>query len=157
MNQVPHQLLVHLDQHPEGRIEIRYCYPFSRPHELQEEMIVVAAHNVPVLVRDSLEYLRGRLRARHKVEPIRFPHREILPNVQDGILTVVTRDERRSLPLARLYLYETINNVSKVEIETRMESGDFGADDHEAWQKIRQWANGRAWNDYEFKMNMDSN
>jgi hypothetical protein len=45
-------------------------------------------------------------------------------------------------------LYETIEGVSKVEKEARMESSDFGTDDLEAWSKIRQWANGRAWEGY---------
>jgi hypothetical protein len=151
MNRTPHQLLVHLDWFPEGRLEIRYSYPFAGQHELREQLITVATGDIPSDVREPLEQLRARLRARHTALPVRFPSQEITPKVHDGILTVVTRDQRRSLPIARLYLHETIEGVSKVEKEARMESSDFGTDDLVAWRKVRQWANGKAWEDYKVK------
>jgi hypothetical protein len=127
----------------------------SAPHELREQVVAVESDDIPTAVRRSLEIVRTALRGRHTAVLVRLPHQEILPVVQHGILTVVTRDRRRLLPLARLFLHEAIEGISKVEIETRMESTDFGNVDPEAWQKIRQWCNARAWDAYKLKTKLE--
>jgi hypothetical protein len=151
MSRTPHQLITHLDWHPDGTLEVRYSYPFSQPHEIRAQAILVSSGNVPPDIRESLEYLRAALSTRHAVVPVRLPHQEILPKVQNGILTIVTRDQRRRLPISRLYCYETIDGISKVEREIRMQSSDFTADDRAVWDRLRQWINGKAWEDYKVK------
>jgi hypothetical protein len=151
MSKIPHQLLTHLDSHPDGNLEVRYDYLFSHPHSLPEQIIRVPLGDVSGEILESLEDLRTALSKRRQVVPIRLPHQQILPKVQEGILTVVTRDQRRSLPVTRLYYYEIVEGFSKVEKEVRMESLDFAADELAAWNRLRQWVNAKAWDDYKIK------
>jgi hypothetical protein len=118
---VPHQLLVHLDEHANGDIEIRYDYPFSGAHPLPEQVIRLPAHTVPEQLHADLAAMRTFLRERLEVDSVRIPHSVVTPTLQDAILTVVTRDQRRTLPLARLFCYEVADQLSsRVERESRM-------------------------------------
>ena len=63
--------------------------------------------------------MRSFLRERLKVESVRIPHGVVTPTLQDGVLTVVTRDQRRNLPIARLYCYELVDPLSsRIERES---------------------------------------
>ena len=57
----------------------------------------------------------------------------------------------------RLTYYETFEGLPRVENQIRMEKPDFddNQDLHAAWNKVRQWVNGRAWEDYKIKTKMD--
>jgi hypothetical protein len=156
MSRIPHQLITHLDWHPDGKLEIRYDYPFSQPHPLWEQVIRVPPGDIPPEMRESLVYLRAALSKRYEVVPVRFPHQEILPTVQEGVLTVVARDQRRSLPVIRLYYCEMIAGLSNVEKQVRMEASDFAAEDLAIWNRLRQWINAKAWDDYKIKTKLDT-
>ena len=150
---VPHQLITHFDEHSDGTLEIRYDYPFSTPHHLREQVIRLAPDEVPPRLRTDLKELRGWLRARLDVRAVRIPHGEITPTVRDGILTVVIQDERRKLPIARLYCYETTEQLgSQVERELRMEASDFTPAQRAVWKRIQQEIKGRAWKDFQAKL-----
>jgi hypothetical protein len=150
---VPHQLLVHVDEHANGDIDIRYCYPFSEPHPLPEQVVRLPSNAVPERLRSDLSMLRTLLRDRIRSEPVRIPHGEITPVIQDGILTVVTRDQRRDLPVARLYLYEVAEALaSRRERQSRMEGKEFTDDQRRIWKQIAQAANGIAWSDFQSKI-----
>jgi hypothetical protein len=150
---VPHQLIIHLDYHPDGILEIKYDYPFSAPHTLSEKVIRLVPEEVPQQLRADLTELRNWLRARLDVRPVRIPHGEILPATRDGILTVVIQDQRRSLPIARLYCYEEIKQLgSQVERELRMEAPDFTPEQRAAWKRAQQEIKGRAWMDFQKKV-----
>jgi hypothetical protein len=149
---VPHQLIVHLDWHPNGILEIRYNYPFSWPHTLREQLIRFSPDEVPSHVSADLGHLRSALRARLNVASIRVPHDTIVPTVQEGILTVVTRDQRRDLPVMRLYCYEVAEKLeTRVERELRKEASDCSPDHRATWERVRQWTNGKAWADFQNK------
>jgi hypothetical protein len=150
---VPHQLLVHLDQHPNGDVEIHYSYPFSGDHPLPEQIIRFASGGSPGHVTTDLNEIRASLRSYIQLKPIRVPHGQVTPRLQDAILTVVTRDERRRLPIARLYCREIVPEFrSPVEREGKMEADQFPDNLRDAWTRIRQWANGVAWKDFEQKI-----
>jgi len=84
--------------------------------------------------------------AKIDLKPIRIPHDEVVPTVAPNILTVVTRDHRRALPVIRLTYIETIEKLrARMEREVRMERTDFSLNDVEVWQRLRQWANAKAW------------
>ena len=150
---VPHQLIIHLDYHPDGILEIKYDYPFSAPHTLSEKVIRLVPEEVPQQLRADLTELRNWLRARLDVRPVRIPHGEILPATRDGILTVVIQDQRRTLPIARLYCYETTKQLgSNVERELRMESSDFTPAQRAIWKRVQQEIKSRAWNNFQEKL-----
>jgi hypothetical protein len=150
---VPHQLLVHLDQHPNGDVEIHYNYPFSGDHPLAEQIIRFASGGSPEHVTTDLNEIRASLRSSVELKPVRVPQGEVTPRLQDTILTVVTRDERRRLPIARLYVLEIASELrSAVERESRMDADQFPDNLRDAWTRIRQWANGVAWKDFEQKI-----
>jgi hypothetical protein len=151
---VPHQLMIHLDYHPNGALEIRYSYPFSAPHALSEQVIRLAPGEVPEPLRKELTEIVDWLHARLNVRPVRFPHGELLPGTRDGILTVVVQDQRRSLPVARLYCYEEIRELgSQVERELRMEATDFSSKQLAVWKSVREKIKGMAWAHFQKKMN----
>jgi hypothetical protein len=150
---VPHQLIIHIDYHPDRILEIRYDYPFSAPHTLGEQIIRLVPEEVPQQLWADLAELRDWLRARLDVRPVRIPHNEITPTIRDGILTVVIQDQRRALPIARLYCYETTEQLgSNVERELRMESSDFTPAQRAVWKRIQQEIKSRAWNNYQEKL-----
>jgi len=150
---VPHQLIIHIDEHPDGSLEIRYDYPFSAPHALPEQVIRLAPEQVPLQLRADLIQLRNSLRARLDVRPVRIPHGEIIPAIQEGILTVVIQDQRRKLPIARLYCYELAERLgSKVERELRMETSDFTPAQRALWKRVQQEIKARAWKDFQEKL-----
>lgn len=155
MGRTPHQLLTHVDWHANGELQIRYSYPFAGPHELREQVIHVAAADVPSDIGSTLENLRDLLRARIEVNAVRFPHQKIVPTRQDGIMTVVTQDQRRPLPISRLYYNEIIDGVSKVEKQVRMEQSDFSANDRAVWKTLEQWVSGKAWESYKKLTKLD--
>jgi hypothetical protein len=150
MSKAPHQLITHLDCDPNGDVEIKYSYPFG-PHPLREQVIRASGSEIPSEVRDCIERIHAALVRRRKILPVRLPHQEIVPTVQDGILTIVIRDQRREIPIARLYYNEIIESYSKTEKEVRMERQDFVGEDLKAWDRIRKWVNSKAWNDYKNK------
>jgi hypothetical protein len=150
---VPHQLMIHLDYHPNGALEIRYSYPFSTPHALSEQVIQLASGEVSEQLRKELTEIIDWLHARLDVRPVRIPYGEILPGVRDGILTVVVQDQRRSLPVARLYCYEEIKELgSQVEQELRMEATDFTSKQLAVWKWVREKIKGMAWVHFQKKM-----
>ena len=152
---VPHQLRVHADQHPNGDLEVRYDYPFSAQHRLPERVMRIPATQVPQELQADLNIVRDFLRERIVVQDVRIPHGKVRPKLQDGILTVVTRDEQRALPVVRLYCNETAAGLdSRVEREGRMEANDFSREQLVVWQQIRQVINGLAWED--FKLHLPS-
>jgi hypothetical protein len=149
----PHQLIIHIDYHSDGALEIRYDYPFSAPHILGEQVICLAPKEIPTQIRVDLMELRTCLRARLDVRPVRIPHGEITPTIEDGILTVVIQDQRRVLPIARLYCYETMEQLgSKIERELRMEVSDFTPSQRAVWKRIQQNIKGRAWAHFQEKL-----
>jgi|SRR5208283_99353 len=151
---VPHQLMIHLDYHPNGALEIRYSYPLSTPHALSEQVIRLAPGEVPEQLRKELTEIVAWLHARLDVRPVRIPHGEVLPGTRDGILTVVVQDQRRSLPVARLYCYEEIRELgSQFERELRMEATDFSSKQLAVWKSVRQKIKGMAWAHFQKKMN----
>jgi len=158
MKKIPHQLTTSLDWFcSNGSARIAYDYPHSDP-PLPQQSILVKESDIPSVVERSLEHLRAALRERRKVTPIRLPHQEKLPTLQDNILTVVTQDQTRpEVPLTRLTYYETFEGLPRVEKQIRMEKPDFddNQDLHPACKKVRQWVNGRAWEDYKIKTKMD--
>lgn len=94
-----------------------------------------------------------RCATRHVIHPVRIPHSEVIPTIRDGILTVVTRDQRRQLPIARLYCYEEAAQLgSRVERELRMEAADFTTEQLAMWQRLRQVINGFAWDDFQKRL-----
>ena len=150
---VPHQLLVHLDEHPNGEVEIRYDYPFSEPHPLPEQVITLPADRVPEQLREDFSSLRLLLRSCLEPQPVRIPHGQVTLVFREGILTVVTRDQRRKLPIARLYVHEIAEQLgSRRERESRMEGTDFAADERAIWKRVAQVANGLAWKDFQEKL-----
>lgn len=150
---VPHQLIIHVDWHPDGTLEIRYDYPFSAPHTLREQVIRLAPEEVPPQCRSDLTEIRNSLRARLDVRPIRIPHGEVTPTVRDEILTVVIQDQRRKLPIARLYCDERAEQLgSHVERELRMEASDFTPTQRVVWKRIQEKIKGRAWKDFQKKL-----
>ena len=150
---VPHQLIIHIDYHPDGTLEIRYDYPFSAPHTLGEQVIRLVLEEVPQQLRADLTEFRNWLRARLDVRPVRIPHGEILPGTREGILTVVIQDQRRSLPIARLYCYEEIKQLgSQVERELRMEAPDFTPAQRGIWKRVQQEIKGMAWKNFQEKL-----
>jgi hypothetical protein len=150
---VPHQLIARIDYDPEGNLEIRYDYPFSQPHALAEQVIRLPSSELTDALSGDLRQLRDCLRARLKVSPIRVPHGEVMPTIRDGIMTVVIRDQRRELPLARLYVCEEARELgSRVERELRMEASDFTAALRETWDRVRKFVNSRVWNDFQGRM-----
>jgi hypothetical protein len=121
---VPHQLMIHLDYHPNGALDIRYSYPFSTPHALSEQVIRLAPGEVPEQLRKELTEIVDWLHARLNVRPVRIPH----------------------LPVARLYCYEEIRELgSQVERELRMEATDFSSKQLAVWKSVREKIKGMAW------------
>jgi hypothetical protein len=150
---VPHQLLTHVDYDPQGNLEIRYDYPFSQPHALAEQVIRLAPSEITDVLSADLGQLRDWLRARLNVRPIRVPHGEVMPTIRDGTMTLVIRDQRRELPIARLYVYEEARELgSSVERELRMEAPDFTAAQRESWDRVRKFVNGKVWSDFQTRM-----
>jgi hypothetical protein len=150
---VPHQLIIHIDYHPDGTLEIKYDYPFSTPHTLGEQVIRLMPEEVPQQLRVDLTELRNWLRARLDVRTVRIPHGKILPATRDGILTVVIQDERRKLPVARLFCYELAAQLgSQVERELRMEASDFTSAQRAVWKRVHQDITGRAWKNFQEKL-----
>lgn len=150
---VPHQLIIHIDEHPDGSLEIRYDYPFSTPHTLPEQVIRLAPDQVPEPLHADLAELRNALRGRLDVRPVRIPHGAIAPTICDGILTVVIQDQRRELPVARLHLYEKAEQFETiVERELRMKSTDFTPPQRAVWKRIQQVIKARAWQDFQEKL-----
>jgi hypothetical protein len=150
---VPHQLLVHVDEHPNGEVEVRYDYPFSEPHPPPEQVIRLPADTVPEQLRADLSAFRALLRGRLELQPVRIPHGQVTPTFRDGILTVVTRDQRRVLPIARLYVDEIAEQLgSRRERQSRMEGTDFAADQRDIWTIIAQTVNGLAWKDFQARL-----
>ena len=110
---------------------------------------------MPQELQADLNIVRDFLRERIVVQDVRIPHGKVRPKLQDGILTVVTRDEQRALPVVRLYCNETAAGLdSRVEREGRMEANDFSREQLVVWQQIRQVINGLAWED--FKLHLPS-
>jgi hypothetical protein len=143
----------HIDEHLDGNLEIRYDYPFSVPHALPEQVIRLVPEEVPQQLRADLTELRNWLRARLDVRPVRIPHGEILPATRDGILTVVIQDQRRALPIVRLYCYETTQQLgSQVERELRMEASDFTPAQRAVWKRVQQEIKGMAWKNFQEKL-----
>src|SRR5208337_1944945 len=121
-------------------------YRSSTPHALSEQVIQLASGEVSEQLRKELTEIIDWLHARLDVRPVRIPHGEILPGVRDGILTVVVQDQRRSLPVARLYCYEEIKELgSQVEQELRMEATDFTSKQLAVWKWVREKIKGMAW------------
>jgi hypothetical protein len=153
----PHQLLVHVDQHPTGDIEIQYDYPFSEPHHLREQVLRLPAAQVSEQLRNDFSAVRDFLRSRIEIKPVRVPHGELLPTLQDAILTVVTRDKRRNLPFARLFCVEAVPALdSRAERKSTAEGNEFPSDLREAWTRIKQKINGTAWDDFQKKVGIAS-
>ena len=78
----------------------------------------IPATQVPQELQADLNIVRDFLRERIVVQDVRIPHGKVRPKLQDGILTVVTRDEQRALPVVRLYCNETaagLDSVSSVK------------------------------------------
>ena len=149
---IPHQLITHLDEFPNGDLEIRYNYPFGE-HAMPEQVISVPAHMQSRQLREDLNTIRTLLRERIKVKPIRIPHEEVVPALEDAILTIVTRDERRSLPIARLYCNEVVEQLgTKIERESRLEGDEFTHEQRAVWTRIKQDINGRAWQAFQAKL-----
>jgi len=120
---------------------------------LSEQVIRLAPGEVPEQLRKKLTEIVDWLHARLDVRPVRIPYGEILPGVRDGILTVVVQDQRRSLPVARLYCYEEIKELgSQVEQELRMEATDFTSKQLAVWKWVREKIKGMAWVHFQKKM-----
>jgi hypothetical protein len=49
-----------------------------------------------------------------------------------------------------------IAGLSNVEKQVRMEASDFAAEDLAIWNRLRQWINAKAWDDYKIKTKLDT-
>jgi hypothetical protein len=153
MKRLKHQLNIHLDWHPDGLLEVRYDYPYSGTHPVPEQVIRVEANKVAAQLRSDLKSLRSDLRARLEVSPIRVPHGEITPTIREGILTVVIQDQKRSLPVARLYCSEQLEQFGrKIEREARMEGPEFTPEQQAVFRRVQRIVKGIAWKDYEERL-----
>ncbi len=71
---LPHNLPIHLD-YADHVLELRYSYPFSRPHRLREQVISIAPADIAPPILKELLFLRDELLAKlEPVEPVRLPH-----------------------------------------------------------------------------------
>lgn len=151
MSRIKHQLLIHLDYSPApGGLEIRYSYPFSRPHELREQVIRVPRRKILVAVKVELDALVEALCTRISTpKPVRLPHAEITPSIRRAITTIVIQDQHRNLPIARLYYLEEIKEIgSRIERQVRMEPGEFSASERKSWGRLRTNIKRIVWEDY---------
>lgn len=147
-----HQLLIHVDYEPApGGLEIRYSYPFSRPHELREQVIRIPRKDIPEKLRVELDTIVQALADRIPApDPARLPHAEFVPEIRRAIATVVIQDQRPNrTPLARMYYHEEIKEIgSRIEQQVRMNPQDFSDRVKESWWRLRAAIKGIAWKDY---------
>jgi hypothetical protein len=148
-HRIPHNLLVHLD-FADHILEVRYSYPFSQPHRLDEQLIRIPADDIPDAVRQELEFLRQQLLERLPPPvPARLPSIELMPEYVPGFLTVVIQDATRDLPVARLYVHERVPQLnSQREIELRLDPGQWSEEQMSSWRRLEQHVGGIVWSDY---------
>jgi hypothetical protein len=80
-----------------------------------------------------------------------------MPTVRDGVLTVVTKDKSRDLPVGRLYRYESFDQFkNQQEVELRMEAQDFSQALLKVFEQVATKINGLAWRDYREKCQRSS-
>ena len=150
---IKHQLMVHFDYHPTHKeLQIRYSYPFSREHELREQLIRYEESEIPVDLRNWLscfsQFMADRI---PQPETVRLPHAEVRPDISYGYLTVVVQDQSRAnkVPLARLYYYEEVKPLSsKIEKQVYSERPNFNLTELDIAKRIREAVRKIAWKAY---------
>lgn len=150
-----HQLFIHLDYGPAlgGRLEVKYSYPFNHPFSIPEQLVRIEERDIEAELRAGLDYFLERLLSRApQPRSVRLPHQTVTPQRQVGVMTIVAQEQRRKLPVARLYVYDRVfpaGTGSPQEIEVRMEPGDFSQSDLQRWRSLRQHAKAISWAEYQ--------
>ncbi len=147
---VPHQLIIHLDHDPSGTVEIKWSYPFIRL-PIREQTIRLSRDTISPELSRSIEKMRNFMIAKAPpVERLRVPHGHIEPDRRFDILTIAIQDERRDLPVVRLYYTEIIAGGASIEKEVRIDGrGAASPAELEVWESIHKAVCGIAWKDYQ--------
>lgn len=151
---VKHQLFIHLDYHPDGKLEVHYHYPLSAP-PIPEQTVTLRESAVQNKLKGDLDFVKECLIERIPPKSIRTPSAEIRPSIIPKITTIIIQDQTRSneVPLARLYYLETVEEIGlQVEKQIEMNRSHFVGDKRLAWERIRAKAKGIAWQDYKCKL-----
>lgn len=155
---IKHQLVIHFDYGGgvEG-VSIKYSYPFSEPHEIPEQTVVISPSDIPSDVRVDLNALEAALTCRIPApDSVRLPHAEIAPTIRNCVITVVVQDQRRrNIPLARMYyLLEVTEIGSRKEHQVRIEPNDWSGAELECWSRLKSFAKRVAWKDYSNRVDL---
>jgi len=149
---VPHHLIIHLDYHPDGTLEIRWDYPFtSLP--IPEQLITLASDKIGRALTGHLLQMRKIMTDRlPPVERLRVPHGHVEPTRRFDILTVVIQDGRRDLPVVRLYYTDILPGGSSTEGQVRIDGRAQTSNTELAvWGSLHQAICRIAWDDYQAK------
>jgi hypothetical protein len=147
---VPHQLIIHLDQLPNGLIQVKWDYPFTSP-PIPEQLITIGESAVDSQLNRDLEKMREFMIAKvPPLESVRVPHGYIKPQRRFGILTVVIQDEQRDLPVLRLFYTEIYTGGATCEKKVRIDGrGNTSRIEFDLWDSIHKTVCGIAWKDYQ--------
>jgi hypothetical protein len=151
-SRTPHHLIIHLDYHPRGTLEIRWSYPFTDP-PIREHVIAQQQQSIPNALKKGLENIRNTMIARcPAVQRLRVPHGWIEPERRFDILTIIIRDGRRDLPVVRLFYRDVIPGEASIEGQVRIDGrADASSAELEMWDSVRKIVAGIAWEDYQAK------
>ena len=148
---IPHQLIVHLDYTGGDDVEIRWSYPFSSP-PIPEQLLRIPRADASSGLIENVDALRSSMIDRiPPVETLRVPHGFVEPTRTYGILTVVIQDQRRDMPVVRLYYKEIIGPaVASVEKQVRIDGrAAASTEDLCTWEAIHKAACKLAWDDFQ--------
>jgi hypothetical protein len=150
-HRVPHQLIIRLDQHANGSVEIRWDYPFSTPPIPEQHIPMGESASVSQLSRDVEKMRKFMIGKLPPAESVRVPHGYIKPERRFDVLTIVIQDKWRDLPVVRLYYTEIYPGGATVDDkEVRIDGrGNTSRVESDLWDSIHKTVCGIVWKDYQ--------
>ena len=105
---------------------------------MPEKLLAIAPNGVVPEIDRVTRALFVAIKSRiPEPELARVPHRSVAPIVLDGILTVAIQDQRRRLPIMRLYYHVLFPAFGqRSEREVRMDPGDFSDEERRDWEQL---------------------